>query len=125
MTTHAHDDLMQKLQFTLADRLAKSLSVAGISSQEMAEHLDVSRNTISNWINGRTRPRRAELIVWSIRTGVPMSWIDTGEISYRRPDGPAGGKNIQSKDYEMGEIVDLAAHRAQRHSPVHDGGSAA
>lgn len=40
----------------LADRLRKSLRVAEISVHEMADYLEVSRNTVSAWMNGRTRP---------------------------------------------------------------------
>ncbi|NNG77804.1 helix-turn-helix transcriptional regulator [Brevibacterium luteolum] len=88
---------MARLQFTRGDRLAKSLSAAGLSSQEMAQHLGVSRNTISNWLNDRTSPRRAELILWAMRTQVPLEWIETGELKNRRPDGPDGGSSGDSR----------------------------
>lgn len=62
----------------LADRLRKSLRVAGIGVQEIAESLGVSRNTVSNWLNGRTAPGRDQLIVWCAYTGAPLQWLEQG-----------------------------------------------
>ncbi|AKF14393.1 transcriptional repressor [Mycobacterium phage Phayonce] len=76
-------------EWDLADRLAKSLRVAGVSVQEMAEHLELHRNTISAWMNGRGKtPSRPMLIAWAFRTGVPFEWLANGTV---RPDnGPDG-----------------------------------
>lgn len=125
MTQLPNADIIDRLKFTQGDRLDKALRVSGMSHKDMAEYLEVSRNTISNYTNDKTPVKRHILVAWALKTGVPLEWILTGDAESRRPGGPDGGKNIQSKDYEMGEIVDLAAHRALRHSPVHDGGSAA
>lgn len=40
----------------LQDRLARALDEGRVSVQGMAEHLGVHRNTISNYINGQTKP---------------------------------------------------------------------
>ncbi|MCU4295496.1 XRE family transcriptional regulator [Brevibacterium permense] len=91
-------DILHRLEFTRADRLAKSLTASGVSSQEMADYLEVSRNTISNWINGRTSPRRPDLLAWALRTGVPIDWIESGELKNPRPDGPNGGSECATRD---------------------------
>lgn len=65
-------------EWELSDRLRKALTHAGISSSEMAEYLEVTRHTISNWINGHTRPRPAELKMWALRTGVDYRWLVSG-----------------------------------------------
>lgn len=65
-------------EWELSDRLRKALTHAGISSTEMAEYLEVTRHTISNWINGHTRPRPAELKMWALRTGVDYRWLVSG-----------------------------------------------
>lgn len=67
-----------QLEFTLGDRLRKSLHVAGVASQEMAETLEVNRNTISRWINGTSEPKRLYLRMLAMRTGVPLEWLETG-----------------------------------------------
>jgi transcriptional regulator with XRE-family HTH domain len=62
-------------QWTLADRLRKSLDHADVSSAEMAQYLEVHRNTISNWIYGHARPPASAVKLWAMRTGVPYTWL--------------------------------------------------
>lgn len=76
----AYAEIVHRLEFDKSDRLAKALRIGGISSNEMAEHLDVSRTTISNYINGRTEPKRSVLRDWAMRTGVPLEWLEDGHL---------------------------------------------
>lgn len=64
--------------FDLADRLGKALQYGDVSVQEMARELGVSRNTVGNYINRRTNVPRAVMIVWALRTGVPLEWLQYG-----------------------------------------------
>jgi transcriptional regulator with XRE-family HTH domain len=89
----AHDDLINRLRFGLPDRLGKALSVAGVPSNDMADYLGISRTTISNYINGRTEPKKQTLRLWAVRTGVPLEWLETGHL-----DGEDGGPNMQTPD---------------------------
>lgn len=73
-------------EWDLTDRLAKSLKVSGTSVQEMADYLDVHRNTVSAWINGRTPPSTQSLRLWALRTGFPFDWLRDGD----QPPGPFG-----------------------------------
>jgi len=68
-----------RFEFDLADRLRKSLRVSGVSVGSMAHSLGVSRNTVSNWINGRGRPCEAQLTVWAAITDAPAIWLESGE----------------------------------------------
>jgi transcriptional regulator with XRE-family HTH domain len=82
-------------EFDLADRMRKALRHAEVSSQGMSEYLEVSRHTVSNWLNGHTRPRPAELKMWALRCGVDYRWlvhgISTPDAVYTHtPDRPAG-----------------------------------
>lgn len=79
-------------QWTLGDRMAKARRSAGIGSQNMADYLDMTRQTITNYETDRTRPPRSVLIAWALSTGVPFEWLDTGQES---PDGP-GDQGIAS-----------------------------
>ncbi|WP_224751704.1 helix-turn-helix domain-containing protein [Microbacterium helvum] len=63
----------------LADRMTKALRHSGIGVQEMADYLEVSRNAVSSWINGRNEPRRRDLRAFALRTGYPMSWLEKGK----------------------------------------------
>ena len=80
-------------EWTMGDRLGKSLHVAEISVAAMAEYLGLSRNSVSAYINDRQQVRRQTLLLWSMRTGVPLVWIETGEGPTDSPDGPAGVVN--------------------------------
>jgi transcriptional regulator with XRE-family HTH domain len=62
-------------EFSLGDRLEKALSVAGVSHREMADYLGVSRNTVGNYIAGRTQVTEGVLRLWSFRTLVPLEWL--------------------------------------------------
>lgn len=66
-------------QWSQGDRLAKALDHAGMSVQDMADFLEVTRNTIGNYTAGRTKINRATLLVWAERTGVDLRWLESGE----------------------------------------------
>lgn len=77
--TQRATDLVPDLEWDLADRLRKSLRSSGIGVQQMADELGLDRNSVSRYINGHTVPARAALIVWAMRTGVPLEWLENGE----------------------------------------------
>jgi Putative ATPase subunit of terminase (gpP-like) len=70
--------LPARVQADLADRLAKSLQLSGLSVQQIAELLEVNRNTISSWLNRRAVPSPPALMVWAQHTSVPYEWLRTG-----------------------------------------------
>ena len=70
-----------QLQWTFEDRLLKSLRASGVGTSEMAEHLGVSRATITNWTSGRTSPTKGMIRAWAQLTGVPFDWLLTGSES--------------------------------------------
>ena len=76
-------------QWDLADRMAKSLRTAGIGVQEMADYLDVHRNTVGGWLHGRIRPDVRTLRLWALHTGVSYDWLCHGEDAPQLPR-PAG-----------------------------------
>lgn len=51
----------------------------------MAEVLGLSRNSVTNYIHDRTRPPHSVLMVWSMKTGVPLDWLQTGEPEQHLP----------------------------------------
>lgn len=75
------------LRFDLADRMRKTLRISGVTVGDMAEYLGVSRNTVGNWINGHIKPSIQTQRLWAIRTGVPFTWLQTGEEPGAGPDG--------------------------------------
>lgn len=67
-----------ELQQTLGDRLSKSLKYANMSHQEMAEFLEVHRNSVGAWCTDRNRVMPAILRLWSQRVGLPLEWLRDG-----------------------------------------------
>lgn len=72
-------------EFDLADRLRKSLREAGLSVNEMSRELQVTRFTVTSWINGRHYPNSATLVVWAGLTGVPLEWLREARAARRHP----------------------------------------
>jgi transcriptional regulator with XRE-family HTH domain len=80
-------------EFEMPDRLRRALRHADMGSNEMAEYLEVSRHTISNWINGHTRPPATAVKLWAMRCGVDYRWLAHGAANGFIPvqtDIPAG-----------------------------------
>lgn len=90
--------------------MALALEAQGIPIQEMADLLGVSRNTVGNYLSGRTTPRLAVLRVWAMRTGYGVDWFLTGDTPTTGPDTPGGLANQTS----LCMTDDLAAIRARR-----------
>lgn len=61
-------------------RMKMALDAAGIGVSEMAERMGVDRNTVSNWINGRVKPRAAFLRVWADECEVDYRWLSEGMV---------------------------------------------
>lgn len=76
-------------EFDLADRMRKALREAGMGVTEMADYLEVSRNTVGSWINGHVTPSGQTIRLWALRTGVPYAWLRDGKDP--RPNQPDGG----------------------------------
>lgn len=68
-----------KIEFDAGDRMRAALRRSGISVGEMAERLEVSRNTVSAWVNGRNTPRMRDLRDFAEIVDVQIDWIITGE----------------------------------------------
>nr|DAS46746.1 MAG TPA: helix-turn-helix domain protein [Bacteriophage sp.] len=78
--------------FELHDRLRKAMEVAHVSNVDMAEYLGVSKFTISRYINGAQTPALGILRLWSMRTGAPLEWLQTGKTP--GGDDPDGGNVV-------------------------------
>ena len=87
---------VEELAFDTADRMRRALRVSGVGVQDMASYLDVSRTSVSNWINGRVAPATQTLRLWALRTGVPFEWLKTGQA----PTGGSGPGVARSEGLE-------------------------
>lgn len=75
-------------EFEMRHRMSLALEYASVSVNDMAEHLGISRTTVSNYLHGRTKPQRAHLIAWALRCGVPFEWLVNGDNDTREPAKP-------------------------------------
>lgn len=75
---------------TRRHRLRIALEWADVSVSQMAELLDVNRNTIGNYLGGRSEAPVAVLRVWAMRCGVPFDWLRDGSVD----DNPEGDDPI-------------------------------
>lgn len=68
--------------WTLGWRLQRALAHAGLTTEEIAAELGVSRSTISRWLNDRGAPPRPVYIrMWALRCGVPYGWLKEGDTT--------------------------------------------
>lgn len=78
MTDMEWGALPLELNQTLGDRLKKSMRHSGLSVADMAEFLEVHRNTISGWMADRAKPMPILLRIWATKTEVPLEWLRDG-----------------------------------------------
>ena len=115
MSMEAAPDM--RLEFDQADRLRRALRVSNVSVSDMADYLGVTRNTVSNWINGHTPPKSRDLRLFAMRTGVPYEWLESG-ISEDPRNGPGRGPSLGNATIQyhnspviMRPVVDLSTLR--------------
>lgn len=78
-------------QLTLGWRL--KMALGDMKRDEIAETLGVNPATISRWMADKgAPPKRAYILQWAMVTGVPVAWLETGQIpSDGGPGEPAHG----------------------------------
>lgn len=102
-TAASHHDLA----WDLPDRLAKSMRVSGLRSSALGDQLGVSRNTIANYLAGRTAPDRRTLIAWAFATGVPLTWLETGQAQTDNPPGPGTSYTARDSNPEPTDVCTI------------------
>lgn len=68
----------RQLDFQLHHRLALTIEEGLATVDDMATLFECHRNTILNWISGRSTPRRRDVRQWAMRTGVSFDWLWSG-----------------------------------------------
>jgi transcriptional regulator with XRE-family HTH domain len=78
-------------QWTVPDKIRKAREHAGLSQQELADRLSVTRTSVVNWERGHTRPLRLILRLLAAETGVDEQWLSQeGPLISLHTDIPAG-----------------------------------
>lgn len=60
-------------------RMRMALAHAGVSVGDMADYLEVDRNTIGRWTGDKGPVKRSILLLWAMRTNVSLAWLENGE----------------------------------------------
>lgn len=81
--------------FTIGDRLRKARERVGLSQSDFAAEIDVSPRSVSNYESEAVTPKKIVLKAWALRTGVPLEWIETGEV----PNNGDGGDGASMVNY--------------------------
>ena len=97
-----------ELQWNLLDRMHKALRLRGMKATTMAEALGVHRNTVNNYLSGKTPVDRRTLIAWAEITDVPLKWLETGVMP------PSGGPDAPPNNGEnLRRLTEIKARRAR------------
>ena len=91
MTAQPHGAIPE---FTQGDRLRKARELTGLTAQEFADEIGVSRGTITNAETDARQVRSITMRAYALRTGVPLTWLETGEAPVQ-PE-PDGGRELDS-----------------------------
>ena len=70
-------------------RLRLAMEQAGLDIDGMAAEIGMHRNSVLNYVSGRTRPNGAALRLWAMRTGVALEWLQMRDA--QPDDGTTGG----------------------------------
>lgn len=83
-------------QWTLGDRLRKARSLTGLTTRDFADRIGVSHGTVTNAEGDKRSVRKITLNAWSLATGVPLMWLETGQApSPGDPDGGLGSERAR------------------------------
>lgn len=66
------------VEWTMGERLRKSMTNAGFAAYQVAAALGCKRWTVNQWLNDHREPDRRTLILWALLTETPLEWLETG-----------------------------------------------
>ena len=87
----------KELEQSQADRIAKSLKSAGMSHSDMAEHMEMHRNTIGAYVTGKSKMLPIIMRLWAEKVGVPLEWLRDGVWPSGEPSTAAAANVIQAE----------------------------
>jgi transcriptional regulator with XRE-family HTH domain len=90
----------------LRHRLRIAREFAGLEQEELAMLMGVSRKTVGNTETGRVKPRPITLRAWAFHCGVPLGWLEGGDVTSHPPEGGASARTDTSPldDYRIVDI---------------------
>ncbi len=80
----------------MADKLIRLRKKSGMTQEELAERMDVSRQAVSKWESGQTVPDLAKIVQLSELFGVTTDYLLKDEIEDADASSEAGEPNVRS-----------------------------
>lgn len=77
--------------WTLGGRLRATPILAGIDQADLARPMRISRNSISNYENGRAESNASTFMRWATAAGVTLDWLASGIDTPPHPDPSTAG----------------------------------
>ena len=114
-----------ELDWTFGDRLRKARRVVGVTVEQMAQTVGVSKAAVNQWETGATTPRSVNAVARRIELayGIPAAWL-LGQES-PQPAGPDGGQVVELRQRRTREApptglepVTLWFHGTPSETPV-------
>ena len=87
-------------QWTVEDRFRKARELRGLSQQEFADEVGLSRRIVSTIESGLKKPAKRDYLLWQMATGVPRAWLETGQAP--DDDPTPGGTGVHPPGLEPG-----------------------
>ena len=88
------------LEMTYGERFMKARRLNGWTQQQLAERLGLDRKTVLGIEADKRRPKKSVVIAWSVVTGVPLEWLETGTITATDTETITGGY-LQPHAYDL------------------------
>lgn len=89
-------------EWTMGDRLRKAREELELGQREFAERIGVSKQTVTNAEKGHREVRKITLNAWALVTGVPLEWLETGEVAPTPPGGSGADDETRTRNNLLG-----------------------
>src|SRR5690349_19437899 len=100
-------------ELTLGWRLRMAMENTDLDQGEWANYLGVNRNTITRWTHDKSPVARGQLIAISLRSGVPIEWIENGTGPSDNNDGGDELPRLDSNQQPSGYRPRVLRQRGQ------------
>ena len=94
---------------TLAQRMLSLRRARGLSQEELAEQVGVSRQAVGKWESGQSQPELDKVIALSRLFGVSCDWLLTGQAPEAAAVPREGAGNYDRQVLILATVIDLAA----------------
>lgn len=86
-----NDDALDDSNLAVGRRIAQAREMAGMTQEQLSEHLGVRLATVRRWEDGRSGPRANRTVTIAGLLGVSISWLMMG-----RGEAPSEGADLDA-----------------------------